>query len=59
VQVLGIIGALIVPPWLAGAGVVLENLYLNPKLAREQAMIAIHDDLAEHSAGDPVNPTRI
>lgn len=59
VQVLGIIGALIVPPWLAGAGVVLENLYLNPKLAREQAPIAIHDDLAEHSAGDPVNPTRI
>lgn len=33
VQVLGIIGALIVPPWVAGAGVVLENLYLKPKLA--------------------------
>jgi len=32
VQVLGIIGALIVPPWVAGAGVVLENLYLKPKL---------------------------
>lgn len=32
VQVLGIIGALIVPPWVAGAGVVLDNLYLKPKL---------------------------
>ena len=28
VQVLGIIGALIVPPWIAGAGVVLDNLYI-------------------------------
>lgn len=32
VQVLGIIGALIVPPWVAGAGVLLENLYLKPKM---------------------------
>ncbi|MBE9221156.1 AI-2E family transporter [Cyanobacterium stanieri LEGE 03274] len=31
VQVLGIIGALIVPPWIAGAGVVLENLYIEPR----------------------------
>lgn len=31
VQVIGILGALIVPPWVAGAGVVLENLYLQPK----------------------------
>ncbi|WP_069790869.1 AI-2E family transporter [Cyanobacterium sp. IPPAS B-1200] len=31
VQVLGIIGALIVPPWIAAAGVVLENLYIEPK----------------------------
>lgn len=31
VQVLGIIGALIVPPWVAGAGVVLDNLYLKEK----------------------------
>lgn len=37
VQVLGIIGALIVPPWVAGAGVVLENLYLKPKLTKENA----------------------
>ncbi len=28
VQVLGIIGALIAPPWIAGAGVVLDNLYI-------------------------------
>lgn len=30
-QVLGIVGAIIVPPWVAGAGVLLENLYLGPK----------------------------
>ncbi len=34
-QVLGIIGALIVPPWVAGAAVLLENLYLKPKLSAE------------------------
>lgn len=41
-QVLGIIGALIVPPWIAGAAVMLENLYLKPKLQAEQqeAMLA-------------------
>ncbi|WP_420839125.1 AI-2E family transporter [Argonema antarcticum] len=39
-QVLGIIGALIVPPWVAGASVVLENLYLQPKrIAEKQAAI--------------------
>jgi len=36
VQVLGIIGALIVPPWVAGASLILENLYLKPKLQAEQ-----------------------
>ena len=34
-QVLGIIGALIVPPWIAGMGVLLENLYIKPKLIEE------------------------
>ncbi len=34
-QVLGIIGALIVPPWIAGCGVLLENLYVKPKLLAE------------------------
>ena len=40
VQVLGIIGALIAPPWIAGAGVVLDNLYikqLNPSNEIESA----------------------
>ncbi|WP_088240809.1 AI-2E family transporter [Calothrix rhizosoleniae] len=31
-QVLGILGALIIPPWVAGIAVLLENLYLKPKL---------------------------
>lgn len=35
-QVLGIVGALIVPPWVAGSAVLLENLYVQPKLAAEQ-----------------------
>jgi predicted PurR-regulated permease PerM len=35
-QVLGIVGALIVPPWIAGAAVLLENLYLKPKFEAEQ-----------------------
>lgn len=35
-QVLGIIGALIVPPWVAGSAVLLENLYLQPKLKSEK-----------------------
>ncbi|MCW6037427.1 AI-2E family transporter [Spirulina subsalsa FACHB-351] len=34
-QVLGIIGALIVPPWVAGSLVVLDNLYIQPKLKAE------------------------
>ena len=41
-QVLGILGAIIVPPWVAGASVLLENLYLQPKLiAEKQSNIAI------------------
>jgi predicted PurR-regulated permease PerM len=35
-QVLGILGALIVPPWVAGASTLLENLYLRPKLEAER-----------------------
>jgi predicted PurR-regulated permease PerM len=31
-QVLGIVGAVIVPPWVAGVAVLLENLYLRPKM---------------------------
>ncbi|NJN73360.1 MAG: AI-2E family transporter [Limnothrix sp. RL_2_0] len=30
-QVLGILGAVIVPPWVAGCGVLLDNLYLRRK----------------------------
>lgn len=37
-QVLGIIGALIVPPWIAGGAVLLENLYLRPKLMAERRL---------------------
>lgn len=37
VQVLGIVGALIVPPWVAGAAALVENLYLKPKLLAEEA----------------------
>lgn len=40
-QVLGILGALIVPPWVAGGAVLLENLYVKPKLLAEQQKIPI------------------
>ncbi|EAW37062.1 AI-2E family transporter [Lyngbya sp. PCC 8106] len=36
VQVLGILGALIVPPWFAGVAALVENLYLKPKEEQEQ-----------------------
>jgi predicted PurR-regulated permease PerM len=34
-EVLGVLGAVIVPPWVAGAAVLLENLYLRPKSLAE------------------------
>ncbi|MBD2022031.1 AI-2E family transporter [Leptolyngbya sp. FACHB-36] len=34
-EVLGVLGALVVPPWVAGAAVLLENLYLRPKAIGE------------------------
>ena len=37
-QVLGIIGAVIVPPWVAGVTVLVENLYLRPKLLAEKKL---------------------
>lgn len=55
-QVLGIIGALIVPPWVAGAAVLLENLYLKPKqLAEQQEEALAQLAAAEASKAMPVN----
>lgn len=45
-QVLGIIGALIVPPWVAGGAVLLENLYLQPKLIAEKQSTALEEGLS-------------
>jgi predicted PurR-regulated permease PerM len=45
-QVLGIIGALIVPPWVAGVSVVLENLYLQPKRLAEAQLAALDENKA-------------
>lgn len=50
-QVLGIVGALIVPPWVAGAAVLLENLYLKPKILAEQQA-----QLAEYPQPDTLSP---
>jgi predicted PurR-regulated permease PerM len=49
-QVLGILGALIVPPWVAGAAVLLENLYLKPKLLAENKVAAIAETLPDSTA---------
>lgn len=45
-QVLGILGALIVPPWVAGAALLLETLYLRPKLLAEAAARAAGEGTA-------------
>jgi len=70
-QVLGIIGAVIVPPWVAGASVLLENLYLRPKLAAERKAIAASVKVVEPpskptaqppeppSTAQPVQPSRL
>jgi len=50
-QVLGIIGALIVPPWVAGSAVLLEQLYIQPKLQAEAfKSIPLADPTAEPAA---------
>lgn len=54
-QVLGIVGALIVPPWVAGAAVLLENLYLKPKRLAEQAQISTPSLPLSQSNSQPVN----
>ncbi|MEC4807172.1 MAG: AI-2E family transporter [Jaaginema sp. PMC 1079.18] len=53
-QVLGIVGALIVPPWVAGAAVLLENLYLKPKREAETYRQSFQDN-ADITA-NPLNP---
>lgn len=60
-QVLGIIGALIVPPWIAGGAVLLENLYLRPKLIAERRS-QIKPQLGDGAAprrGDPAGSAMI
>ena len=56
-QVLGIIGALIVPPWIAGGAVVLENLYLRPKLMAERRKQGKKSDRLREEA--PVEATAL
>ena len=52
VQVLGILGAIIVPPWFAGVSVLIENLYLKPKFKAERmARIGIAAQTAPTTAG--------
>jgi predicted PurR-regulated permease PerM len=48
-QVLGFLGALIVPPWVAGAAVLLENLYLRPKALAEARVTEVTRELEEVS----------
>lgn len=57
-QLLGIIGALIIPPWVAGAAVLLENLYLQPKLmAEKQAQTQILYRDGEEERTSPLSQT--
>ncbi len=52
-QVLGIIGAIIVPPWVAGGAVLLENLYLQPKLRAESRAKRSLDERGGSSKAPP------
>ena len=38
VQLLGILGAILIPPWFAGISALVENLYLQPKLKAEKQL---------------------
>ena len=38
VQLLGILGAILIPPWFAGTAALIENLYLKPKLEVEKKL---------------------
>lgn len=38
VQLLGILGAILIPPWFAGISALVENLYLKPKLEAERKL---------------------
>ena len=50
-QLLGIIGALIVPPWFAGAAVLVEHLYLRPKLIYERRQLVLAQTQGDLSKG--------
>ncbi len=56
-QVLGIIGALIVPPWVAGAAVLLDNLYLQPKLMAEKQAKSLEEGLSKRMNAPANSPT--
>ncbi|MEB3340841.1 MAG: AI-2E family transporter [Okeania sp.] len=49
IQLLGIIGALIIPPWFAGSAALVENLYLKPKLEAEK-MRSIVTNNGDHNS---------
>lgn len=54
-QVLGLVGAIIVPPWVAGVAVVLQNLYLKPKQLTEQEAVRAALATTETPNSLPVN----
>ncbi|BAI94247.1 AI-2E family transporter [Arthrospira platensis NCB002] len=51
VQLLGLIGALIVPPWCAGIAALVENLYLEPKRLAEQQLTYPQGSVSDHPSG--------
>ncbi|MEL7084524.1 MAG: AI-2E family transporter [Cyanobacteria bacterium P01_G01_bin.4] len=54
VQLLGILGAVIVPPWFAGTSVLIDNLYLQPKL--EAAQLRKQQDASTSDASATIVP---
>jgi predicted PurR-regulated permease PerM len=53
-QVLGIVGALIVPPWVAGGALLIEKLYLQPKLQAEDQLEDQPSEINPAKGGEPL-----
>lgn len=58
-QVLGITGAVIIPPWIAGASVLLENLYIRPKLLAEGKANIVAAPVKSASEALPIDSSKL
>jgi len=62
-QLLGVVGAIVLPSWVAGGAVLLENLYLKPKAIAEansnpEAIINSDSETVLTNKLEPVSATK-